>query len=203
MARTIELTHEDSQWFRLRIMTTISIAVVGMFIAGITLRFLLPIRDLVLVVELIAFGVVAVAAGAAIWTHYRERYQNPEVVRCKVAIRAVRRTVSHSTLGVACVSIFAKSAALAVSVDSFSGVLIGLAAKTTIGNVFAGMVVAISRPLQIGGEVTGMGSQGKITEIGAMFARLDAGEESVLIPNNVLLSQAIQTKKRGQNTDVG
>ena len=199
MARTDQADEGGSRWFRRRIAFAIAIAVMGVIVTGVTQRiaFLGDVRDLLIAMELVAFGIVAVeTASRAIRRHYAHFYEREDIRRRSVAFQAVLRTVAYGALGVAAVAILAKSAALAVSVGSFTGVLVGLAAQNTIGNAFAGMVLAIARPFDIGDVVTVMGSTGTIVEIGAMFTRLDAGERWVLIPNNVLLSQAIQTRKR-------
>jgi len=83
---------------------------------------------------------------------------------------------------------------LAVSVGSFTGVLVGFAVQSTINNAFAGMVVAIAHPFSIGDEITVLGVTGRVTEMGTLFTVIHAGSHIITVPNNQLLSQAIQRK---------
>ena len=78
-----------------------------------------------------------------------------------------------------------------------TAVVIGLAAQQTIGNVFAGMLLLSARPFRVGdrvrfhgGAVAG-GVEGVISSLGLLYTTLQNRADTILVPNNVVLSLAI------------
>ena len=65
---------------------------------------------------------------------------------------------------------------------ALTSVLIGIAAQQSLSNVFAGMVLLLSRPFQVGDPIQlragalGGQLQGVVTEIGITYIRLDTGD---------------------------
>lgn len=93
-----------------------------------------------------------------------------------LAIPAVR-TVAGAVLGSAAVV----------------GLVVGLAAQSTLANVVAGVLIAFTQPLRIGDRVGIGDDEGIVEEIGLIytFVRLDDGSRLV-IPNNKLASDTIR-----------
>jgi small-conductance mechanosensitive channel len=76
-------------------------------------------------------------------------------------------------------------------------ILIGIAAQQTLSNVFAGIVLLLSRPFNIGDPVVlrsgALGGQyeGMIAEVGITYVRLDTGAGAVSLPNSQVLAAAV------------
>jgi small-conductance mechanosensitive channel len=80
---------------------------------------------------------------------------------------------------------------------AFTSVLIGIAAQQSLSNIFAGMVLLLSRPFKVGdairlqaGALAGQ-LDGIVTEIGITYIRLDTGESVMSLPNSVVLAAAV------------
>ena len=76
-------------------------------------------------------------------------------------------------------------------------ILIGIAAQQSLGNIFAGMVLLLSRPFAVGDSVLirsgalGGQIQGTVTEIGITYVRLDTGDGVVHLPNSQVLAAGV------------
>ena len=73
------------------------------------------------------------------------------------------------------------------------GLIVGLAAQSTLGNFVAGVVIAFTQPLRIGDRVEVDGAAGVVEEIGLIytFIRLD-DRSRLVIPNTKLASDTIR-----------
>lgn len=80
---------------------------------------------------------------------------------------------------------------------AFTSVLVGVAAQQSISNLFAGMVLLLSRPFRVGDAIRlragALGGQldGVVTEIGITYIRLDTGESGMPVPNAQVLAAAV------------
>lgn len=87
-----------------------------------------------------------------------------------------------------------------------TGVVIGLAAQQTIGNVFAGLVLLSARPLRVGERVhmqgAGVEVEGIVSSLGLLFATLQSGDEQVMVPNLLILQQAITPRREPDAIDL-
>lgn len=87
-------------------------------------------------------------------------------------------------------------ATLAVG-GAITAVVIGLAAQQTLGNLIAGMVLIAARPFRVGdrvrlqaGAVAGQ-IEGVVGQLGLLYTTFAQGQDSVMVPNNVVLSAAV------------
>ena len=154
--------------------------------------FLVAQRDRLLAAEIAFFGIIIVEVLSRMAI---KQFRQREAVQMGVAIRGTLRTISYLVIAIVIVSILSANPSLAISVGAITGIVIGLAAQNIIGNVVAGTILAIMRPVRIGDEITVMGSTGIIIEIGVMHTIVDGGERWVLIPNMAMLTNAVQRKK--------
>jgi len=70
-----------------------------------------------------------------------------------------------------------------------AGVIIGLAARQTLGSVFAGFVLLFSRPFEIGDWVEIDGEEGIVTDVSLFNTRLRTfADEHVVVPNEEVTS---------------
>ena len=88
---------------------------------------------------------------------------------------------------------------------AITGVVVGIAAQQSLGNVFAGLMLLLARPFTIGDAVrvrTGaMGGplDGTVVGMDLLYTRLLTDEGEVQIPNSGLLSSAIGPRPRSED----
>ena len=76
-------------------------------------------------------------------------------------------------------------------------VVFGLAAQQTLGNVIAGLVLISAQPFRVGDRVRlqagGVAGQieGVVVSHGLLYTTFAQGEDSIMVPNNVVLSAAV------------
>ncbi|HVR05077.1 MAG TPA: mechanosensitive ion channel family protein [Solirubrobacteraceae bacterium] len=80
---------------------------------------------------------------------------------------------------------------------AFTAVILGLAAQQTLGNLFAGMVLLSARPFRVGERVRLQGGnlagqiEGVVSSLGLLYTTFASGEDSVMVPNSVVLNVAV------------
>jgi small-conductance mechanosensitive channel len=80
---------------------------------------------------------------------------------------------------------------------AITAVVFGLAAQQTLGNLIAGLVLISARPFRVGERVRlqagGLAGQveGTAQSLGLLYTIFSQGEDSILIPNSVVLSSAV------------
>jgi small-conductance mechanosensitive channel len=80
---------------------------------------------------------------------------------------------------------------------AFATILVGIAAQQSLSNVFAGMVLLLARPVDVGDQVwiksgaLGGDLRGKVTEIGITYVRLDTPDGPLHLPNSQVLGAAV------------
>jgi small-conductance mechanosensitive channel len=80
---------------------------------------------------------------------------------------------------------------------AFATVLVGIAAQQSLANVFAGMVLLLARPVDVGDRVwirsgaLGGEHRGDVTEIGITYVLLDTADGPVHLPNSQVLMAAV------------
>jgi small-conductance mechanosensitive channel len=73
------------------------------------------------------------------------------------------------------------------------GLVIGFASQRTIGNVVAGILIAVSQPLRLGDEVEVQGTQGVVEEIGLTYTWIRTRDnDRLVVPNEKLASDTIR-----------
>jgi small-conductance mechanosensitive channel len=80
---------------------------------------------------------------------------------------------------------------------AFTAVIFGLAAQQTFGNLIAGTVLLSARPFRVGERVRLQGGsiggtvEGTVSSLGLLYTTFASGEDSVMVPNSVVLSVAV------------
>jgi small-conductance mechanosensitive channel len=73
------------------------------------------------------------------------------------------------------------------------GLVIGFASQRTIGNLVAGILIAVSQPLRLGDEVEVQGVQGVVEEIGLTYTWIRTRDnDRLVVPNERLASETIR-----------
>src|ERR687883_51331 len=73
------------------------------------------------------------------------------------------------------------------------GLVVGFASQRTIGNVVAGILIAVSQPLRLGDEVEVEGAKGVVEEIGLPYTWIRPHDnDRLVVPNEKLASETIR-----------
>lgn len=87
---------------------------------------------------------------------------------------------------------------------ALTGVVLGIAAQQTLGNIFAGLVLLVVRPFMVGEETvlkSAIGEyKGHVSNIGLFYVTLETGKGRVDVPNALALASAVGP---GASTDDG
>jgi len=77
--------------------------------------------------------------------------------------------------------------------------IIGFAAQHTIGNMVAGVQLAISQPIKIGDRISFEEVDGRVTDITLSYTYVDPGDGSaVVIPNQMLVEGILHNLSTGE-----
>jgi small-conductance mechanosensitive channel len=78
------------------------------------------------------------------------------------------------------------------------GLIIGFAAQHTIGNLVAGVQIAITQPIKIGDQVDFEEVSGRVTDITLAYTYVNPGDDTaIVIPNQMLLEGIIHNHSTG------
>jgi small conductance mechanosensitive channel len=89
-----------------------------------------------------------------------------------------------------------------------TAIVLGLAAQSTIGNVFAGLLILSVQPFRVGERVRlqagGLAGvlEGTVTQLGLLYVTLTDGKDVILVPNNTVVSAAIVPLRQPGSIDV-
>jgi small-conductance mechanosensitive channel len=122
-------------------------------------------------------------------------------------LRVVRRLVFLVILviGVAlALSQFGQIKRLATGILASSaviGLVVGFAARQSIGNMVAGVVLAISQPIRIGDRITFQETTGRVDDITLTYTYLDPGDgRLVVVPNESIVSGTVFNHSTGDRS---
>ena len=109
------------------------------------------------------------------------------------SIRSVTRITGAIVVAVVVVSCLSQNAAVAASIGAMSALVIGFASQNLLGNMVAGMSIALTRPLRMSGDmITVFGNTGKVHDIGLLNCNLLMKDgNTVRAPSSSLLTTPI------------
>jgi len=91
---------------------------------------------------------------------------------------------------------------------AFTAVIFGLAAQQTLGNLIAGTVLLSARPFRVGDRVRFKGGgvagqvEGVVSALGLLYTTLASGDDSIMVPNSVVLSLAVMPLREPDSVDL-
>src|SRR5689334_24318922 len=91
---------------------------------------------------------------------------------------------------------------------AITAVVLGLAAQQTMGNLIAGLVLISVRPFKVGDRVRlqagGLAGQveGVISSLALLYTTLAQGQDSIMVPNSIVLSAAIVPLREPASVDL-
>ena len=113
------------------------------------------------------------------------------------SIKIFIRIASAIVIAAIIISYLSKDPLVAASITTITGLVIGFASQSLIGNLIAGLYLASTRPFKVGDNITVFGNTGLIYEIGLLYSRLlsDSGD-IIIASNNSLVSATIKINKK-------
>lgn len=86
---------------------------------------------------------------------------------------------------------------VAASIGTISGLIVGFASQNIVGNIIAGLYLALTRPFKLGDEITAFSSTGIIFDIGLISTKLHTQDNKiVLVPNSSLVTTTVVLNKK-------
>jgi len=81
----------------------------------------------------------------------------------------------------------------AITVGSFSGLVVGFAMQSVLSHFVAGIFLILTRPVKFGDVITIAGQTGVVKEMRLMHLTLEMkdGSTEILIPNGIVFTQII------------
>ena len=115
------------------------------------------------------------------------------------AIRIVARLAAYAVLLSAVVSLLTSNVAAALTAGSFAGLVAGMATQTVMGNMVAGVFLAIARPIRIGDNVTVAGNTGVVLNTTLMHLVLQTEDREFLIPSSNVVTAVLTRYRKSEN----
>jgi small-conductance mechanosensitive channel len=122
------------------------------------------------------------------------------------SIRSLIRIAGSIIVIAVAISYLSQDPVVAASISTISGLVIGFAASNLIGNIIAGIYLAITRPFRIGDRIKVFSGDGRVSDIGLLYTRLllDNGDEmlasnSSMVTTNIILRK--NEKKEEENQE--
>ena len=167
-----------------------------------------------LVAALITMGVAIVIALAidrlviARGTRVASRVSDTTLSRtAQTRLRLVRRLVFVTILAIGAalaLSRFHQFSRLATGLLASSAVLglvVGFAARQTLANMVAGILLAITQPIRVGDTVTIADSTGRVDDLTLSYTYVDTGDGRLMVvPNEQVLSAPVYNHSTGDRT---
>ena len=121
------------------------------------------------------------------------------------SIRSLIRIAGAIIVIAVTISYLSQDPVIAASISTISGLVIGFAASNLIGNIIAGVYLAITRPFRIGDRIKVFSGDGRVSDIGLLYTRLllDNGDEmlasnSSMVTTNIILRKNEEKEKENQ-----
>ena len=118
------------------------------------------------------------------------------------SIRSLIRIAGAIIVIAVTISYLSQDPVIAASISTISGLVIGFAASNLIGNIIAGVYLAITRPFRIGDRIKVFSGDGRVSDIGLLYTRLllDNGDEmlasnSSMVTTNIILRKNEEKEK--------
>ena len=170
----------------------IAAIVTTVFINRSDSAFLLEHRDKFIASEIAVSIILAVEISSRMIIN---RLTKRNARQAGIAIRSVLRVICYLIIVIVILWMLSDNPSLAIGVGTITGIISGLAAQATLGNVLAGIVLTLRHPITVGDTVTVAGITGRVTDITLLYTIIDSSESSVFIPNTAVMGSAIQRKK--------
>ncbi len=144
-----------------------------------------------------AFCLFAVMAVIGLAAKAREVLQPRTGSAHAAVVRYTTMLVGGMTTLIIALALFKVPVGQLILGGAVTTILIGIAAQQSLGNIFAGIVLLLSRPFAVGDSILvrsgalGGPIQGTVTEIGITYVRLDTSDGVMHLPNSQMLAAGV------------
>lgn len=109
------------------------------------------------------------------------------------SLRSITRIVGIAVLISVLTSIFNLNPSAAITLGSFTGLVVGFATQTVLNHAVAGIFLIFSRPFKVGDHVIIGGNKGVVEDITIMHTiiRSEDGSQLIMIPSGSIVSSTI------------
>ncbi len=122
----------------------------------------------------------------------------PDQAAFRTRVRLLRRVFMAVVVFVAAIIVLvsdehtADAAKAVLASSAVLGLVLGFAAKSTLANFIAGVMIAVNQPVRIGDHVSVEGADGTVEDIGLSYTRLRTSDNRrILIPNEQLAESRV------------
>lgn len=169
-----------------------TILTITLTISTLLLKSLIPTQYLIyfqtVQVVIIGYAVIEIIGNTAFNLVVAAQQSRQTAKSIKILIRIV----GYLVIAAIAASYLSQNAVLAASIATTSGIVVGFAAQNLIGNMIAGMYLAITRPFKIGDRITVFGNTGKVFDIELLYCIiLMKNGDTVHAPSSTLLTTSI------------
>jgi small-conductance mechanosensitive channel len=113
------------------------------------------------------------------------------------SLRSLIRILGTIVIIAIIISYLSNDPIVAASIGTISGLVVGFASQNIIGNIIAGLYLAILRPFKLGDEITAFSNTGIIFDIGLISTKLQTSDNKiVLVPNTSMVTTTIVLNNR-------
>ena len=108
------------------------------------------------------------------------------------ALRVLIRIVGAIIIIAIIISYLSQDPLVATSIGTVTAIVIGFASQNILGNIIAGLYLAVTRPFKMGDRVSVFGNTGIVFDIGLLYSKLKSDEGDVIIaPNLSMISTTV------------
>jgi small-conductance mechanosensitive channel len=118
------------------------------------------------------------------------------------SLKSVIRILGAVVVAAIVLSFLSQNAAVAASIGTLSALVIGFASQNLLGNMIAGMYLALTRPFKIGDVITVFGNSGKVSDIGLLNCELLMANGDIMrAPSSSLLTTPVIINSENTHQD--
>ncbi len=108
------------------------------------------------------------------------------------SLRSIMRILGAVVVAAIVLSYLSQNVAIGASIGTLSALVIGFASQNLLGNMIAGMYLALTRPFRIGDMITIVGNGGTVRDIGLLNCELIMSNGDIMrAPSSSLLTTPI------------
>lgn len=108
------------------------------------------------------------------------------------SLRSIMRILGAVVVAAIVLSYLSQNVAIGASIGTLSALVIGFASQNLLGNMIAGMYLALTRPFRIGDMITILGNSGIVRDIGLLNCELMMSNGDIMrAPSSSLLTTPI------------
>jgi len=186
----------------MRLIAAFVVALAGLVLVGVPGTYLLDGRAGIWGKALAFGGTLLFVAGGVTATrivaaHVERKFVHRRFGAAGSTLRIMITSVGYCVVALTALSLIAVPLQQLVLGGALTGVVVGIAAQQTLGNVFAGLVILVVHPFRIGdtievrsGALNGPFT-GRVTHLGMTYVTLTIDNGTLLLPNSGVLAAGV------------